>query len=60
MNNKNKQTKTLMLGWIRLALRGTVDSEARVPCHSLALQTCDGNSLKGPVLKLSEGSRRML
>jgi hypothetical protein len=45
---------------MRLALRGMVDSEPRVPCHSLAPQTCDGTGSKRPVLRLSEGSRMML
>jgi hypothetical protein len=49
-----------MLGWKTLALRGTVDSPDRVPCHSLASQLCDRNRLEALVLGISEGSRRML
>jgi hypothetical protein len=49
-----------MLRWMRLALMGTVDSEARIPCHLLTPQMCDINKMRGPVLRLSEGSRRIL
>jgi hypothetical protein len=37
---------------------GTVDLQDRLPCHSVAPQTSDGNWLKGPVLsfeKVQEG-----
>jgi hypothetical protein len=56
----NIPSKNPVLVWMRLTLTGTVDSEARVPCHSLAPQMCDRNRLKGPMLRLSEGSIRTL
>jgi hypothetical protein len=36
----------------RLTLRGMVDLQNRVPCHSLAPETSDGDRLEGPVLRL--------
>jgi hypothetical protein len=56
----NIPSKTLLLGGMRLALTGMVDSEARYRTYYwLASQMCDGNRLKGPLLRLSEDSRRM-
>jgi hypothetical protein len=49
-----------MLGWKRQALRRMDDSKVRVLCHSLAPQTSDGKRSEGPVLRLSEGSKKTL
>jgi hypothetical protein len=52
--------KTLIQGWKRQALRITIDSQDKVPCHLLAPEMFDGNRSEGLVLRLSEVSRRML